>query len=75
MRYDNIFVVTTGRAGSKSFVEAAAKLKNYTCGHETHSRKLYIDDRLDYPKYHIEADNRLVWMLGSLNKRYDDSKT
>ncbi len=30
------------------------------------------EDRLDYPKNHIEADNRLSWFLGRLDKKYGD---
>ena len=29
-------------------------------------------DRLDYPQNHIEADNRLSWLLGRLERKYGD---
>jgi hypothetical protein len=29
-------------------------------------------DRFDYPENHIEADNRLSWVLGELDKRFGD---
>lgn len=32
-------------------------------------------DRLAYPKDHIEADNRLSWLLGRLEERYGDEAT
>lgn len=30
------------------------------------------EERLDYPENHIEADNRLSWLLGRLDKKYGD---
>jgi len=30
-------------------------------------------DRLNYPENHIEADNRLSWLLGRLDKQFGDS--
>ncbi|MFO8086269.1 MAG: hypothetical protein R6T91_00500, partial [Bacteroidales bacterium] len=48
-------------------------LDGMTAGHETNRQK--IDSRLDYPDNHVEVDNRLVWFLGGLDKRYDDGNT
>lgn len=65
----NVFALCTGRCGSTSFIRAAAHISNYTSEHE--SRVTLIGDaRLDYPANHIEADNRLTWMLGRLDERY-----
>lgn len=64
-----IFILCTGRTGSKSFVKACENLNNFTAGHETRS-KLLGDERFDYPDNHIEADNRLSWFLGTLDKKY-----
>lgn len=68
-----VFVLTTGRAASATFAEAAALIDGMTAGHETHRGML--EGRLDYPDSHIESDNRLVWFLGSLDRLYDDADT
>lgn len=70
MKYENIFVLSPGRSGSKTFVEACKHLTNYTSLHESRGGKLGIE-RFNYPKSHIEADNRLTWFLGSLAKQFD----
>jgi hypothetical protein len=44
-------------------------MANWTAGHETRSH-LWGADRLAYPARHIEADNRLSWMLGRLDRAY-----
>jgi hypothetical protein len=31
------------------------------------------EERLNYPKHHIEADNRLSWLLGRLDRKYEDN--
>jgi hypothetical protein len=61
----NIYVLCTGRCGSMTFIEACKHMTNYTAGHETRSGCLGRD-RFAYPPNHIEADNRLAWMLGRL---------
>lgn len=67
----NVFVLSTGRAGSHTFVAACSHMTSHTAGHETRI-KLIGDDRLAYPPDHIEADNRLTWLLGRLEDRYGD---
>lgn len=42
---------------------------NYTAGHETLARQIG-EARFDYPDRHIEADNRLSWFLGGLERRF-----
>lgn len=42
---------------------------NYTAGHETLRPRLG-DERFAYPAYHVEADNRLAWLLGRLERHY-----
>lgn len=65
----NVFILCTGRSGSTTFINACQHITNYTAGHE--SRVHYLGrTRLDYPDWHIEADNRLSWMLGRLGKKY-----
>ncbi len=66
-----VFVLTTGRSGSKTFAETCKHLKDYTAGHETNKRKLG-EHRFDYPDDHVEVDCRLAWFLGVLNLRYPD---
>ena len=68
----NVFVLCTGRSGSVTFSRAAAHMTNFTSGHETRVR-LLGDARLAYPPYHVEADNRLTWMLGRLEEKFGDS--
>ncbi len=65
----NIFILTTGRCGSTTFIKACSHISNYTCGHETRSG-LIGQERLNYPPGHIEADNRLAWFLGRLDERF-----
>lgn len=67
----NVFVLTAGRSGSMTFIAACRHITNYTCGHESRVR-LIGPQRLAYPRWHIEADNRLVWYLGRLDAAYGD---
>ncbi len=65
----NIFILNTGRCGSTTFIKACQHISNYSSAHESCST--YIGkQRLNYPENHIEADNRLSWFLGRLNKEY-----
>jgi len=67
----NIFILNTGRCGSTTFIEACQHISNYSSAHE--SLSTYIGkQRLNYPDNHIEADNRLSWFLGRLDKEYGD---
>lgn len=68
----NVFVLNTGRCGSTTFIKACEHITNYSCAHESRI-SLLGEDRLDYPENHIEADNRLSWLLGRLDKKYGDS--
>lgn len=65
----NVFVLCTGRCGSVSFAAAASHITNYSSGHETRAR-MVGPDRIAYPPNHIEADNRLSWFLGRLDRAY-----
>ena len=67
----NVFVLCTGRCGSHTFIEACNHITNYSAGHETRSRFIGRE-RLNYGPKHIEADNRLAWFLGRLDKIYGD---
>jgi len=67
----NVFVLCTGRCGSQTFVKACSHFSNYSSAHE--SRMALIGpERLAYPVNHIEADNRLSWLLGRLDAVYGD---
>lgn len=68
----NIFVLCTGRCGSVTFAKACEHFTNFTSGHETRSGLLGAD-RFAYPVRHIEADNRLSWLLGRLDAAYGDN--
>lgn len=67
----NVFILNSGRCGSTTFIQACRHIENFSAGHE--SRVHCIDDaRLAYPDRHIEADNRLSWLLGRLDRAYGD---
>jgi len=68
----NIFVLNTGRCGSMSFIAACRHITNYSAGHETRIHMVGAE-RLAYPPDHIEADNRLSWLLGRLEAAYGDN--
>ena len=68
-----IFVLCTGRCGSRSFARACEHMTNFTVGHETRRTKMGAD-RFAYPNYHIEVDNRLAWMLGRLARAHPDAR-
>lgn len=46
-------------------------MTNYSAGHETRAG-LIGPDRFDYPPNHVEAGNRLSWLLGRLDRHYGD---
>jgi hypothetical protein len=68
----NVFILNAGRCGSTSFIKACEHINNFSCAHESRA-SLTGRLRLDYPDHHIEADNRLSWLLGRLDKRYGDN--
>jgi hypothetical protein len=68
----NVFILCTGRCGSTTFIEAAKHISNYTAAHESRAR-LIGPERFDYPLRHIEADNRLSWLLGRLDQAFGDT--
>ncbi len=67
----NVFILCTGRSGSTTFMRACKHLTNFTSGHETRAGQIG-EERMNYPKMHIESDNRLSWFLGGLDKKYGD---
>lgn len=72
MKFGNVFVLCTGRCGSTTFIKACSHFTNYTSGHEARSHLLDAE-RFAYPSLHIEADNRLSWLLGRLDKEYGNA--
>lgn len=69
MRFENVFVLCTGRCGSVTFARMAQHISNATAGHETRSHCIG-PDRFSYPSHHIEVDNRLSWSLGRLHETF-----
>ncbi|MCU0840610.1 MAG: hypothetical protein MUC79_02680 [Thiobacillaceae bacterium] len=67
-----VFILNSGRCGSTTFIQACRHITNFTAGHETRVR-LIGAARLAYPDQHIEADNRLAWMLGRLDRVHGDN--
>ena len=68
----NVFILNTGRCGSTTFIKACQHITNYSSAHESRST-LISEQRLAYPENHIEADNRLSWILGRLDQTYADN--
>ena len=68
----NVFVLCTGRCGSTTFIRACRHATNFSAGHETRRHRIG-PDRFAYPLNHIEADNRLSWLLGRLDAAYGDT--
>ena len=68
----NIFILNSGRCGSTTFVKACSHINNYSCAHESLLTETG-SQRFDYPNNHIEADNRLSWLLGRLDEAYGDN--
>ncbi|GAB4294928.1 MAG: hypothetical protein Kow0096_11400 [Thiohalomonadaceae bacterium] len=68
----NVFILNTGRCGSTTFIAACRHIGNYSAGHESRVQLLGAA-RLAYPPHHIEADNRLSWLLGRLDAAYGDN--
>ncbi|MGQ0697376.1 MAG: hypothetical protein ACT4PZ_03940 [Panacagrimonas sp.] len=67
----NVFVLCTGRCGSTTFIEACSHISNFTSAHESRTAQIGRK-RFAYPPRHIEADNRLAWLLGRLDRAYGD---
>lgn len=65
----NVFILNSGRCGSTTFIKACQHITNYTSAHESLSTETGCL-RLNYPADHIEADNRLSWLLGRLDSQY-----
>lgn len=66
-----VFILCTGRSASSTFIKACEHITNYTAGHETRVSR-FEKERFNYPDNHIEADNRLSWQLGWIDKMYGD---
>lgn len=67
-----VFILCAGRTGSTTIIKACQFIENYTAAHESRN-KLFGPERFEYPERHIEADNRLSWELGQLDKRFGKS--
>jgi hypothetical protein len=52
--------------------KACLYIINFTSAHGSRSG-LLDDDRLAYPENRVEADHRLSWLLGRLERAYGDS--
>ena len=65
----NVFILNSGRCGSTTFIKACQHITNYTAAHESLLSNTGAQ-RFNYPKNHIEADNRLSWLLGRLDNKY-----
>ena len=68
----NVFILNSGRCGSTTFIKACQPISNSSSAHESLSTETG-SLRFNYPPDHIEADNRLSWLLGRLDKTYGDT--
>ncbi len=68
----NIFILNSGRCGSTTFIKACQHITNYTSAHESLLTETGAK-RFNYADNHIEADNRLCWFLGRLDKIFGDN--
>lgn len=64
-----VFILGTGRNGSSTIIKACQHITNFTSSHESRTKRLGTE-RLAYPDQHIEADNRLSWHIGELDRLY-----
>lgn len=55
-----------------TFIKACQHISNFSALHESRAH-LVGEQRLAFPDQHIEADNRLSWVLGRLHKQYGDN--
>lgn len=69
MHFKHVFVLSPGRSGSKTIIEATSHLTNYSTAHESLANR-FGDERFNYPEFHIEADNRLCWFFGQMSQRF-----
>jgi hypothetical protein len=67
----NVFILCSGRCGSVTLAKAFQHAENYSTGHESRSG-LCGRNRVNYPADHIEADPRLAWFLGRLDREFGD---
>lgn len=67
-----VFILCTGRSGSNTIIRACEHIENFTSGHETLSDQVG-ENRFNYPDNHIEADNRLSWFLGTMDKKFGEA--
>lgn len=70
----NVFVISPGRTGTAALSKALVHLDGFTAGHETADGELAAN-RFPYPERHVEIDNRLTWMLGTLVKAHAPEET
>lgn len=68
----NVFFISPGRTGTTTISVAFSCITGFTSLHESRV-KFLGDERVNYPTNHFECDNRLVWFLPRLSKKYAES--
>lgn len=68
----NVFVLSTGRCGSTTFMAACRHITNYTSSFERNAGKLGAA-RTEWPSRHIAIDSRLAWFPARLHEAYGDN--
>lgn len=66
-----VFILSTGRCGSKTIIKACKHITNYTSAHESRIQEIG-PAHFNYPDNHIESDNRLSWFMGELDEKFGD---
>jgi len=70
-----VFVLGTGRSGTKTFTRACEHLTNYTVSHNSLREGPGFDHKwsvLQSKDQHIEVDDRLSWMLPVMERLHGD---
>lgn len=67
-----IFVLSPGRTATVAISRFFHYAEGWTSSHESRTGSL-ARDRFPYPDRHVEADNRLAWMLGHLYHHHGDA--
>ena len=68
----NIFIISPGRTATTHLARVFEGVSGFTSLHESRVEYLGLEERVSYPRNHIEADNRLIWYLRFLERKYAD---
>lgn len=70
----NVFIISPGRTATSAMSKALSHVSGFTSLHE--SRVSFLqDERINYPNFHIELDNRLSFYMPQLTKKYSKKES